>query len=101
VGASLCEGRMLSSAGPPGSLGPTVAADTAVHVGGIGAVLEVIPARCRQGGLQFLRPFRVGFGEPVQQYPADPLKTEMSHTPIPIPSSLALALSAHRWGHGR
>jgi hypothetical protein len=32
---------------------------------------------------------------PVQQYPADPLKTEMSRTPIPIPSSLALALSAH------
>ena len=36
-----------------------------------------------------------GIVSPIQQYPADPLKTEMSRTPIPIPSSLALALSAH------
>src|SRR5215218_8325203 len=39
--------------------------------------------------------FMRGIVSPVQQYPADPLKTEMSRTPIPIPSSLALALSAH------
>jgi hypothetical protein len=45
-------------------VGPALAADTANHVRGIAAVLEVIPARCRQGGLQFLRPFRVGLGEP-------------------------------------
>jgi integrase len=39
--------------------------------------------------------FMRGVVSPVQQYPADPLKTEMSRTPIPIPDSLALALSAH------
>lgn len=39
--------------------------------------------------------FMRGVVSPVQQYPADPLKTEMSRTPIPIPSSLALTLSAH------
>jgi integrase len=38
--------------------------------------------------------FMRGVVSPVQQYPADPLKTEMSRTPVPIPSSLALALSA-------
>lgn len=39
--------------------------------------------------------FMSGIVSPIQQYPADPLKTEMSRTPIPIPSSLALTLSAH------
>jgi hypothetical protein len=45
-------------------VGPTLDAVTAVHVRGIGAVLEVIPARCRQGGLKLLGPFRVGLGQP-------------------------------------
>lgn len=37
---------------------------------------------------------------PAVQYPAQPLKSETSRTPVPIPESLALALSAHvgRWG---
>lgn len=39
--------------------------------------------------------FMRGVVSPVQQYPADPLKTEMSRTPVPIPESLALELSAH------
>ena len=39
--------------------------------------------------------FMRGVVTPVQQYPADRLKTEMSMTPIPIPDSLALTLSAH------
>jgi integrase len=39
--------------------------------------------------------FMRGVVSPVQQYPADPLKTEMSRTPVPVPSSLALALSAY------
>jgi hypothetical protein len=39
---------------------PAVTADTARHIGGIGAVLEVVPVGCRQGGLQLLRPFLVG-----------------------------------------
>ena len=36
---------------------------------------------------------------PAVQYPAEPLKTETSRTPVPIPQSLALELSAHvaRW----
>jgi integrase len=38
--------------------------------------------------------FMRGIVSPIQQYPADPLKTETSRTPIPIPDSLALALSA-------
>jgi integrase len=32
---------------------------------------------------------------PVRQYPADPLKTECSRTPVPIPASMTLVLSAH------
>ena len=34
------------------------------HICGIGAVLEVVPAGCRQCGLQYLQPFLVGLGEP-------------------------------------
>ena len=36
-----------------------------------------------------------GTVSPVQQYPADPLKTDMSRTPVPIPQDLALLLAAH------
>src|SRR3954468_62026 len=39
--------------------------------------------------------FMRGGVSPVVQYPAEPLKTEMSRTPVPIPQSLALDLSAH------
>ena len=39
--------------------------------------------------------FMRGTVSPIQQDPAEELKTEMSRTPIPIPDSLALALSAH------
>jgi hypothetical protein len=42
---------------------PAFAADTAVRVRRIGAVLEVIPTGCRQGCIQSLRPFLVGFGQ--------------------------------------
>jgi integrase len=44
--------------------------------------------------------FMRGVISPAVQYPADPLKTAMSETPVPIPPSLALDLSAHvgRWG---
>lgn len=51
--------------------------------------------------------FMRGFVNPVQQYPAEELKTEVSHTSVPIPSSLALTLSAHvqafpsAWGNVR
>jgi len=39
--------------------------------------------------------FMRGVIVPAVQYPAEPLKTETSRTPIPIPQSLALVLSAH------
>lgn len=39
--------------------------------------------------------FMRGVIHPRVQYPADELKTEVSRTPIPIPASLALQLSAH------
>ena len=39
--------------------------------------------------------FMRGTVSPVQQYPADPLKTDMSRTPAPIPQDLALLLAAH------
>jgi integrase len=41
--------------------------------------------------IDFLR----GVVHPVQQYPAQPLKTEISRTPVPIPQDLVLELSAH------
>jgi hypothetical protein len=40
------------------------AANTPRHIRGISAVLEVIPAGGRQGGLELVRPFRVGPGQP-------------------------------------
>ena len=39
--------------------------------------------------------FKRGTVSPVQQYPADPPKTDMSRTPVPIPQDLALLLAAH------
>jgi hypothetical protein len=39
---------------PDALVGPALAADAAVHVRGSGAVLEVVPASCRQGGIQLL-----------------------------------------------
>lgn len=43
--------------------------------------------------------FMRGVVTPAVQYPAQPLKTEISRTPVPVPQSLALQLSAHvaRW----
>ena len=42
---------------------PTFAADTAVRVGGIGAMPEVFPTGCRQCGLELLGPFVVGLSQ--------------------------------------
>jgi integrase len=39
--------------------------------------------------------FMRGVITPAVQYPAEPLKTEISRTPIPIPRSLANTLAAH------
>lgn len=43
--------------------------------------------------------FMRGVISPAVQYPEDPLKTDMSMTPVPIPNSLALRLSAHVADH--
>ena len=45
----------------------------------------------RVGDVDFMR----GIVNQVQQYPAEPLKTEMSRTPVPVPDDLALMLSAY------
>jgi hypothetical protein len=42
----------------------TLSANAAVDIGGVGSVLEVLPAGCRQGGLQRRRPPRIGLGQP-------------------------------------
>jgi hypothetical protein len=42
---------------------PAVLADTAVFVGGVAAVVEIIPTRCYQGILECCRPLFVGPGE--------------------------------------
>jgi len=79
------------------------------------ALYELMPDRARAGillgafaGLRSaeacgLRPgdvdFMRGVIRPAVQYPADPLKTETSKTPVPIARSMALELAAHvgRW----
>jgi integrase len=50
----------------------------------------------RVDDVEFMR----GIVSPAVQYPSEPLKSETSRMPIPIPQSLALVLSAHlvRWG---
>jgi len=45
----------------------------------------------RVGDIDFMR----GVVEPHVQYPAEPLKTEASRTPVPIPQDLAALLAAH------
>ena len=41
-----------------------LAANTPSHIGGVGAVLEVVAAGCHEGGLQLGRPLVVSPGEP-------------------------------------
>lgn len=50
----------------------------------------------RPSDVDFMR----GIVSPAIQYPAEPLKSETSRTPVPIPQELALTLSAAvaRWG---
>jgi integrase len=51
----------------------------------------------RPGDVDFMR----GIVHPQVQYPAEPLKTSISQTPVPIPASLATELSAHIATYGR
>ena len=48
---------------PDALVSAALAADTAAHVGGVGAVVQVVPAGCRQGCIQLLGPFLVGLGK--------------------------------------
>jgi hypothetical protein len=59
------EARLAAVLGHPSPLVlPAVLADTALHVGGVGPMGEVVPAGCRQGGLKRRRPLLVGLGQP-------------------------------------
>jgi hypothetical protein len=42
----------------------TLSTDTAVHIGAVGAVLEVVSAGCRQGGIERRRPLFVSLCQP-------------------------------------
>ncbi|GAA1977606.1 site-specific integrase [Nocardioides panacihumi] len=63
----------------------------AVLLGAFGGLRLAEACGLRVGDVDFMR----GVISPAVQYPADPLKTETSKTPVPIPQSLALELSAH------
>lgn len=55
------------------------------------AVLRVAEAWACVSDIDFMR----GIITPAVQYPAQPLKTEISRTPIPIPRTLVVELWAH------
>ncbi|MGH3550513.1 MAG: site-specific integrase [Pseudonocardiaceae bacterium] len=85
------------------------------RTGQVWALCEAVPDRYRAGillgafaGLRVAEAcglrvadvdFMRGIIRPAVQYPAQPLKTEMSRTAVPIPASMAVELSAHvaRW----
>jgi integrase len=64
---------------------------TAVLLGAFAGLRLAEACGLRVSDVDFMR----GVISPAVQYPALPLKTEVSRTPIPIPRSLALELSAH------
>lgn len=68
----------------------------AVLLGAFAGLRLAEAAALRPGDVDFMR----GVVAPVIQWPAQPLKSETSRTPIPIPRELALLLSA-AVAHGR
>lgn len=70
----------------------------AVLLGAFAGLRDAEVCGLRVSEIDFMR----GVINPSVQYPADDLKTETSKTPLPIPQSLALALSAHvaKWSAG-
>ncbi|WP_434619301.1 tyrosine-type recombinase/integrase [Arthrobacter sp. A5] len=68
----------------------------AVLLGAFAGLRIAEVAALRNTDIDFMR----GVIAPAIQYPAEPLKTEVSKTPIPIPQELALELSrnAAKWG---
>lgn len=67
----------------------------AVLLGAFAGLRDAEACGLRIADIDFMR----GIVTPAVQYPAEPLKTETSKAALPIPQSLALALSAHvsRW----
>lgn len=63
----------------------------AVLLGAFVGLRDAEACGLRVSDIDFMR----GIVAPAVQYPADDLKTETSKTPVPIPQSLALELSAH------
>jgi integrase len=68
---------------------------TAVLLGAFVGLRTAEACGLRVADVDFLR----GIVQPATQYPAQPLKTAMSRTAVPIPRELALELAAHveRW----
>jgi integrase len=68
---------------------------TAVLLGAFVGLRSAEACGLRVADVDFMR----GVVHPAVQYPAEPLKTETSRTPVPIPQDLALSLSEHvaRW----
>lgn len=58
---------------------------------GVHGNLRLVLGDLREPDVDFMR----GVVRPAVQYPAEPLKTECSKTPVPAGQSLALQLSAH------
>lgn len=63
----------------------------AILLGAFGGLRLAEACGLRVVDVDFMR----GVISPAVQYPAEPLKTETSKTPVPIPRSLALELSRH------
>ncbi len=63
----------------------------AVLLGAFAGLRDAEVCGLRVGDIDFMR----GIINPAVQYPAQPLKTDASRAGLPIPQSLALALSAH------
>ncbi len=103
VAKSPCSRRTSPTAGKQRAYVATTDQVWALH----GAMPEHLGAAVLLGGFAGLRlaevcglrvsdiDFMRGVIVPAIQYPAEPLKTETSKSPIPIPQELALELSAH------
>lgn len=68
----------------------------AVLLGAFAGLRTAEACGLRVGDVDFMR----GIVKPAVQYPAEPLKTETSKTPVPIPSELALELASFVESYG-
>src|SRR5258705_9767592 len=74
---------MLQAAGPRGL-------QAGILLGAFVGLRRAEAAALRPDDVDFMR----GVVSPAVQWPAEPLKSEISKTPVPIPNELALQLSA-------